>query len=234
MKPTVLVVSCEHAVNTIPPQYLSLFAHHEPILRSHLAVDFGALEITTLISQSLNLSFTQSEVSRLLIDCNRSLSHSHCFSKFTRTLSIIEKHALIEQYYLPFREHTKAVIESHINNNEQVLHVSVHTFKPILKGLIQKAGLGILYDPHRHGEKEVARIWHGLLLQQTPAYRLRMNYPFRGNQDNFTTTLRREFSERDYLGMELEINQALLHHPEDMLDVANSLSNSLQGLLELL
>lgn len=234
MNPTVLVVSCEHAVNTIPAHYLPLFNHHEMILHSYRAVDFGALEVTTLVTKALHISFTQSQVSQLLIDCNRSLSHSHCFSKFTKHLSIIEKHTLIEQYYLPFREQTKAVIESHISNNEQVLHVCIHTFKPVLRGLIQNAGLGLLYDPHRHGEKEVARIWHGLLLQQTPAYRLRMNYPFRGNYDNFSTTLRREFKERDYLGMELEINQALLRTQEGIEEVSTALSNSLRALLELL
>lgn len=234
MIPTVLVISCEHAVNTIPDEYMHLFKNHKSILHSRRAMDLGALDITRALTRNLNIGFTQSQVSPLLIDCNRSLTHSYCFSKFTKDLPNNIKQNLIENYYLPFREQTKVVIDSHIKNKEQVLHLSIHTFKPILKGLIQNAGLGLLYDPHRHGEKEVARIWHGLLLQQTPAYRLRMNYPFRGDHDNFATDLRRIYEEKDYLGMELEINQALLNTEESKLDVINGLTNSLSSLLELL
>lgn len=234
MKTTVLVISCEHAVNTVPSHYTHLFQQHESILQTHHATDFGALELTSQMSKTIGCEYTQSAVTRLLIDCNRSLTHSRCFSKFTKQLPNSEQKSLIDHYYLPFRQQTKHIVDAHIANNEQVLHLSVHTFAPILKGFIQNAGIGLLYDFRRHGEKEVARLWHGLLLQETPEYRIRMNYPFPGNSDSFTTSLRSSYAERDYLGIEMEVNQALLTSPAAISEMAHVLSHSLRELLELL
>jgi len=234
MKPTVLVISCEHAVNTVPPDYLHLFQQHESILQTHRAIDFGALEITQYMCKTMGCEYTQSTVSRLLIDCNRSLTHSRCFSKFSKKLPDSGKKSLIDHYYTPFRQQTKMIIDSHIAANEQVLHLSIHTFTPVIKGLTQNTGIGLLYDSRRHAEKEVARQWHGLLLQETPEYRIRMNYPFPGNSDSFTTTLRHDYVERDYLGMEIEINQALLCSPAAIDEVAYALTHSMQELLRLL
>ena len=39
--------------------------------------------------------------------------------------------------------------------------------------------------------------------------RIRMNYPYLGKADGFTTSLRHQFQER-YIGIELELNQELL------------------------
>ena len=40
-----------------------------------------------------------------------------------------------------------------------------------------------------------------------PDLSIRCNYPYKGNADGFTTYLRKQFSEKKYLGIELEINQ---------------------------
>ncbi len=234
MKQTVLVLSCEHAVDTIPSAYHDLFK--EPLSRidERRSMDKGALKITKKISQRLNCPYVQSMVSRLLIDCNRSLSHSRCFSKYTKSLPLAEKQTLIDQYYNPFREQTRHIIETHIENNQQVLHLSIHTFAPILKGFRQNAGIGLLYNSKRHGEKEVARIWHGLLLQETPDYRIRYNYPFPGDSNSFTKSLRCMYPEKDYLGIEVEINQLLLATPETEEEIAIAMSNSIHELIDLL
>lgn len=234
MKQTVLVLSCEHAVDTIPSEYHALFQPSLPQPSERKSVDQGALSITQKISTHLNVPFTQSTVSRLLIDCNRSLKHARCFSKYTKHLSTAAQKTLIDTYYTPFRAQTQQMVESCIQNNQQVLHLSVHTFMPIFKGFGQNAAIGLLYDSKRHGEKEVARIWHGLLLQETPNYRIRYNYPFSGDSDSFTRTLRRVYSEKDYLGIEMEINQGLLFSPAAEEEIAYALSHSLRELLTLL
>jgi predicted N-formylglutamate amidohydrolase len=43
----------------------------------------------------------------------------------------------------------------------------------------------------------------------SPAWRVRLNYPYHGASDGLTTSLRRTFGPR-YLGVEIELNQALL------------------------
>ena len=233
MKPIALIISCEHAVNTVPPAYQDLFAGNESVLQTHRGIDLGALEIAHHL-KPLACGYTQATISRLLIDCNRTLTHAHCFSEFTQCLSETDKQTLVEHYYLPFRQETENLIQAKIKSGCQVLHLSIHSFTPELNGIKRNAGIGLLYDHTRHGEKEVARIWRGLLLQQTPTYRVRMNYPYHGNTDSFTTALRKKYTEHDYLGFEVESNQVLLADEPSREEVANVLSSSLQELLQLL
>ncbi len=234
MKPIALVISCEHAVNTVPANYIKLFAGHESLLETHRGYDIGTLAITNHLTQSIPCNYTQATVSRLLIDCNRSLHHAACFSKFTRHLSSAEKQTLIDHFYTPFREQTEDFIKKQIHDGYQVLHLSIHSFTPELNGVKRNAGIGLLYDHLRHGEKEVARIWRGLLLQETPTYRVRMNYPYHGRSDCFNAALRKKYTEHDYLGLEIESNQALLENTASRDDLIQVLTSSLQALLQLL
>ena len=233
MKPTILFISCEHAVNTVPASHQLLFQHHEPLLQTHRAIDFGAMDIAIHLSQTLHCDYTSATVTRLLIDCNRSLTHPHCFSQFTKQLSSVEKQRLIKEYYQPYRQHTEALIKSHIDHGYQVLHLSSHSFTPVFNGTTRNASIGLLYDTKRHGEKEVAREWHGILSQQTN-YRVRMNYPYHGSSDGFTSYLRKQYPEKNYLGIELEVNQALVKDKTSLDTLANALANSLGELLQLL
>ena len=233
MKPTILFLSCEHAVNTVPPAYGHLFHQHESLLQTHRAIDFGAKEIALHISQTIGCDYTLATVTRLLIDCNRSLNNTSCFSEVTQHLPSAEKQQLIDQYYLPYRQQTENVINSHISRGYQVFQLSCHSFTPVFNDIPRSAGIGLLYDPKRHGEKEVARQWQGLLSLQT-GYRIRMNYPYTGSSDGFTSHLRKLHPETDYLGLELEVNQALVQDKAIFETLTHTLSNSLNDLLQLL
>ena len=123
-KPIALLLSCEHAVNTVPDKYIDLFNGQENVLHTHRGIDFGALDIATHLHETFRCDFTQARVSRLLIDCNRSLGHAHCFSEFTKHLSSKDKQDLINEYYLPFRQQTEQLIQSHIEQGFQILHQS--------------------------------------------------------------------------------------------------------------
>lgn len=234
MKPIALVMSCEHAVNTVPEHYRHLFDQNEDVLQTHRAIDLGALDIANRIRQDIPCDFSHTTVSRLLIDCNRSLTHHQCFSEFSKPLSASEKQDLINQHYLPYREHIEVLIQHHIDQGSQVLHVSIHSFTPVLNGKTRNACIGLLYDFTRHGEREVARIWRGLLEVQNPTYRVRMNYPYHGKTDGFPSALRKKHAEQDYLGLEVESNNALLTTNESLTEVATTLSASLSELLLLL
>ena len=233
MKPTILFISCEHAVNTVPPAYAHLFQKHKSLLQTHRAIDFGAIDIATHLKHHFNCDSTSATVTRLLIDCNRSLTHPHCFSDLTNGLPDAEKQTLINQYYLPYRQQTEALIKGHIGRGYQVFHLSCHSFTPVFDGVTRNAGIGLLYDPKHHGEKEVARLWHGILSQKTD-YRVRMNYPYRGTSDGFTSELRKRYPESDYLGLELEVNQTLVNDKASLSRLTNALSDSLSELLLLL
>jgi hypothetical protein len=71
------------------------------------------------------------------------------------------------------------------------------------------ADIGLLYDPGRAGEKRFCQYWRAALRARDPDLRIRFNYPYRGAADGHTTALRKRFSARHYLGIELEVNQRL-------------------------
>ncbi len=233
MKPTKLLLSCSHAVNIVPAEYQHLFAADPGILNTHQAFDLFALEITQRLSVDLNCPFIQSYVTRLLVNCNHNGHPSHCYSDFTKNLPKPEKERLLHHYYFPFQHRTQELIRQYIDSGQQVLHLSIHTFTPELRGEVRNAGIGLLYDPHRHAEKEVIRLWNSLLLHQM-AYRIRMNYPHSYVSEGFINSIRKQYSEKDYLGLELQVNQALLKNPDAFDEIVRSLSDSLQELMQLL
>ncbi len=233
MKPTVLFISCEHAVNIVPQPYLHLFKGHESVFQTHRAIDFGALEIAKHLSDVFDCDYNTASTTRLLIDCNRSISNADCFSEFTQNLPPQEKQRIIDEYYLPYRTKTEALIQNLIDQGKQVLHIASHSFTPVFKGISRNGDICLLYDPSRHGEKEVAREWRGLLNQHN-IYKVRMNYPYRGVSDGFPTALRKKHTEKNYLGFELEVNQTLVGDKTSLKTLMTVLSESVEDLLQLL
>lgn len=234
MKKTILVLSCEHAVNTIPGRFQSLFdAEGLAMLQSFRGYDIGAQQVAHYLKNAFHCDYFESMVSRLLIDCNRSLTHPNCFSTFTNHLSQDEKEVLINHFYLPYRNAVEQTIHRHIMLNEQVLHLSVHSFMPSTDKT-KEVSIGVLYDSRRHAEKEVARILLSILSHKLPMHRMRFNYPCSGRSNRFTAQLRKKHTESEYLGFDLEINQILLSDIVSLNKINHGLSHGLRALLELL
>ena len=210
MKSLRLIISCEHAVNSIPADFDSLFHHHQHLLNSHAGIDYGALEIATYLNEQLPTAFyARACVSRLLIDCNRSLHHRQCFSNLSSSLNNHEKSRLIDTYYQPFRQGVIQAINRQIQQHYRVLHLSIHSFTPILNDKPRLTDIGLLYDPSRESERLFVKSWQHALQQFDSQLRVRLNYPYRGTSDGFTSALRKLYSSHDYLGIEVETNQLL-------------------------
>lgn len=111
---------------------------------------------------------------------------------------------------MPFRQAVRQSIEENQGRYSAVLHLSVHSFTPVLGDLVRTNDIGILYDPGRSREKELARRLAAALHRMNTQLKIRMNWPYRGVADGHATALRRSYAETSYLGIELEINQRLL------------------------
>lgn len=202
-----IIITCEHGGNRVPGRYAQLFAPYEKDLNSHRGYDPGALELARAISSALAAPLLYSTTTRLLVELNRSSHHRHFFSSITRDLAIKEKEWINQNYYQPYRKRVhQAILDLHALN-KQVLHISVHSFTPAWEGVPRKADVGLLYDPKRAAEARLCRDWKAVFKTEWPAMRVRMNYPYRGSSDGFTTSLRRMLPPRDYCGIELEVNQ---------------------------
>lgn len=215
------VLSCEHGGNVIPQEYSSLFQGKEDILNSHRGFDPGALEIFHSLKPLASNSY-YSTTSRLLVELNRSPGHPQLFSEFTRSLSNKEKQHLLNAYYFPYRNEIEQLISREISLGEKLLHISVHTFTPVLNGKVRGTDVGLLFDPSKALEKDFVRIWKFNLERVAPSIKVRFNYPYLGRADGFTTYLRKKYPQ-NYMGIELEVNQGLLENQKLAGEVSNYL-----------
>ncbi|MDO6760130.1 N-formylglutamate amidohydrolase [Tamlana sp. 2_MG-2023] len=203
-----LILTCEHGGNHIPEDYSAYFNSFRDVLETHRGYDLGALDIFKSLEPLSDYSLF-SETSRLLIELNRSLYHNHLFSEASKKLSKVEKKTLIDTYYLEYRTTVENKIEQYILNNEDaVVHLSIHSFTPILNQEERNCDIGLLYDSKKTAEKTFCSLLKKELQANAPEIKVRFNYPYLGKADGFTSYLRSVFHKR-YLGIEIEINQKL-------------------------
>jgi predicted N-formylglutamate amidohydrolase len=222
-----LIITCEHGGNKLPEEYYNLIPKN--VLNSHKAWDPGAIEIFKKLCSLPNYFCLASETSRLLIELNRSINHRNLFSIYSRNLSPSEKKIIIEKFYSPFRkiifEKVKAVIESGFT----AIHLSIHTFTPILNGKKRNADIGILYDPKNKGEKNFSAILKEEIIKKS-GLKVRFNYPYLGISDGHATYLRKKLGYKKYLGIELEVNQKFYLEMNNNFDqLINNLKDALES-----
>lgn len=228
-----LLLTCEHAGNRVPPEYAALFASRRAraALDTHRGYDIGSLRLARRVGRTLGVAPIASTVTRLLVDANRSRGHPSLFSEFSRGLGEAERERVLERYYAPHRRRVEAAARGHLAHGRSVLHLSVHSFTPRLEGRSRTADVGLLYDPAREGERDLCARWRTLLLNARSDLRIRRNYPYLGRSDGLTTHLRRELS-AGYLGIELEVNQALVRNVDaPARSLAAALADSLGRIL---
>ena len=202
-----LLLSCEHAANAVPAEWRSLFAGQARLLDSHRGLDIGALEAARSLARRLKAPLLAARWSRLLVDLNRSPGHPQLFAPQVRALPAASREQIMARCYRPYRDELRARVATAVAAGQRVIHVSVHSFTPVLDGVTRRCDVGLLYDPARLQEKVLCLQWQRVLATEDAALVVRRNYPYRGTADGLVTTLRREFPPACYGGIELEINQ---------------------------
>jgi predicted N-formylglutamate amidohydrolase len=226
-----LVVSCEHASDAIPARYKRLFEKRQRLLATHRGYDLGAWQLGSALARHFGAQWVCGTSSRLLVDLNRSPHHPALFSEFTRGLPEAERQIILRRVYFPYREAVDRALERELERNGKVLHLSVHSFTPVLRGEVRNAELGLLYDPGRQYERQFCLELKRAVTTAAPALRVRCNYPYRGTADGVTTACRRKHSGEAYLGVELELNQRMLRTPQGRKRIERVLLGALQELL---
>jgi predicted N-formylglutamate amidohydrolase len=206
-KPVSLLITCEHGGNRIPPRYRPLFRGHEALLQTHRGHDPGGLTMAKDLAGAFQATLFVATISRLLIDLNRSIGHPGLYSEATRPAPARVRREILEAHYLPYRNQVEAHIAGEIAKGRRVIHISSHSFTPVLDGEVRNADIGLLYDPSRAAEARLCRDWQAALKTSAPEIRVRRNYPYTGKSDGFTAHLRRQFGNDSYAGIELEVNQ---------------------------
>jgi predicted N-formylglutamate amidohydrolase len=208
------LLTCEHGGNRIPGRYAALFSRHQALLASHRGWDPGALTLARFLATGLHGRLFFSTISRLLVDLNRSPHHPHLLSRVSRALPEVERERILARWYRPYRERVEKDLQREVKRGRTIVHLSVHSFTPVLNGKMREVEVGVLYDPSRSLERwlglNMVRDLQARLSHMGHGLRVRCNQPYRGTSDGFTTFLRRRFPETRYAGIELEVSQTVL------------------------
>ncbi|MCB0488418.1 MAG: N-formylglutamate amidohydrolase [Cyclobacteriaceae bacterium] len=216
-----LLITCEHAGNSIPDEFRAYFVNHQKELEDHTGWDPGAWEIAKHLAKEFKVKPFSMHTSRLLIEPNRSLDHRQLFSAITNAFTPKQKQQLINTVYLPYRNQVEDRIRS---SPKPVLHLSIHSFTPVLHQVTREVDIGLLFDPARNEESSFCSALRTNLEEAAPDLRHRFNEPYLGVDDGFTTYLRTRFPDKGYLGIEIEVNQRFASNP---IPIAELLSKSI-------
>ena len=208
-RPLVVVVTCEHGGNRIPPAFRRWFVGAEALLASHRGYDPGALSMGRALAAAAGTALIATTISRLLVEVNRSPHNARVFSAPMRAAPPDVRRAAFERYYVPHHAAVAQAVQQGLEAGARVLHIGSHSFTPSLDNVVRNTDVGLLYDPRRRREAAFCDAWLAAL-EARPVGRVRRNYPYVGTSDGLPTLLRRRHAPDDYLGIEIEINQ---RHP---------------------
>ncbi|MEZ6136529.1 MAG: N-formylglutamate amidohydrolase [Pirellulaceae bacterium] len=205
----VMILSCEHGGNHIPDEYLPWFASRgaQRDLRSHRGYDPGSLLMAQQLAQRLQVQLYFSDVSRLLIELNRSLDSPQLFSKYCHGFTDQMRTAIIRQFYSPLRAAVQQAVRRSVTRAATAIHISIHTFTPRFCGRQRNFDVGVLFDPARQLESEISQ----RMIRQLNSNGMRTvaNQPYLGTADGHTTRLRTLYGDTSYVGIELELNNRI-------------------------
>jgi predicted N-formylglutamate amidohydrolase len=209
-RPPFVLVTCEHGGNRVPRDLAPLFRGGRQALDSHRGYDPGALVMARALAAAMAAPLVASTTSRLVVDLNRSSGNRSVWSDATRTLPREARERILSRHYDPYRSRIEALVVAARQARRPVVHVSSHSFTPVLRGKRRRADVGLLYDPSRHGEATLCADLKARLRARAPSLRVRRNYPYAGTSDGLTTWLRTLHSPAQYVGIEIELNQAIV------------------------
>ena len=158
----------------------------------------------------------EGKYSRLFVDLNRTITNKSAFSDYYEALdkaTAAKTKAQATAYWQEYRAAIEKFVESAIKpktraakSEPEIVHLGIHSFTPELNGKVRNTDIGILYDPSRPKECELAQVIKAEIKRLHPEMKVQFNYPYKGTSDGLTTTLRKKIGTR-YVGIEIEINQ---------------------------
>jgi hypothetical protein len=143
-----VVVTCEHAAAAIPRKFGDL-GLPAAVRASHRAYDAGALGIAKAIAKALQAPLHVGAWSRLVVDLNRSHDQPAVIPRRVDGRPIagnqvdgLARKQRVLEYWMPYRMAATADIAA-ASHRGVVLHLSVHSFTPTLRGVVRRNDIGL-------------------------------------------------------------------------------------------
>jgi predicted N-formylglutamate amidohydrolase len=149
-------IVCDHASNTIPEEYRS-FGFADDALQTHIAWDPGALAVARRLSARLDAPLFWPDVSRLVIDCNRSPDASSLIVtesegrkvEANRALSAAERSRRLDRIHTPYHAAIGDCLRRRLAARLPTALIAVHSFTPVYLGKARPWQVGIVFDADR-------------------------------------------------------------------------------------
>jgi predicted N-formylglutamate amidohydrolase len=208
-----LVLSCEHASWTLPPD-VDLGVGHE-LLASQAGWDHGALDIAARWSEAVGLPVHTGAFTRMFVDLNRPSDHPDVIPLVSygvavpgnAHLSAGDRAARLQTFHVPYWTAVRRDVRARLLDTGAVLHLSSHSFDPALDPANRAFDCGVLYDSSHAFEAELAeRLMFAL---RRAGLSVRANQPYSGTGPGICTSLRAELAGERYAGIELETSHAV-------------------------
>lgn len=136
-----LILVCDHARNTIPPELGDLGVPAADRAR-HIAFDVGARAVTLSMAKALGAPAILSTFSRLVIDPNRGEFDPTLIMRLydgtivegNRRVDAAERERRLQAYHRPYRAQVARAIDERLAAGGTPVLVSIHSFTPQLRG----------------------------------------------------------------------------------------------------
>lgn len=225
-----ILLICEHASNHIPDQFDNLGLDADA-LKSHVAWDPGAADVTKILAKRFSAPCVLSGISRLVYDCNRPPSAEDAMPEKSEiyhipgnaNLSDTQKKQRVESYYQPFEDAIGKLVSEH---SVAPILVTVHSFTPTYHGKKREVEVGILHD-------EDSLIADAMLeyAERFEELCVRRNEPY-GAEDGVTHTLKHHGIRNGLANVMIEVRNDLLQTPQQCLDISLSIATMLDYALK--
>jgi predicted N-formylglutamate amidohydrolase len=150
------VILCDHASNRIPADYAS-FGFPEDALATHIAWDPGALAVSRILSARLDAPLFWPDVSRLVIDCNRSAESSTLIVAESergpvaanRAVTAKERERRLNRIHASYHAAIDACLTRRVAAGLPTALVAIHSFTPVFFGKPRPWEVGVVFGEDR-------------------------------------------------------------------------------------
>jgi predicted N-formylglutamate amidohydrolase len=149
-----LVLVADHAGRDLPDEYGDLGLPESEFGR-HIAYDIGVADVTRKLAQLTGAPAIMANFSRLLIDPNRGEDDPTLIRQLydgtivpgNYPMTAGERQKRLDLFYRPYHDAVGALIASVARASGRApLIISVHSFTPVMQGIVRPWHVGILWD----------------------------------------------------------------------------------------
>jgi len=204
------VIVCDHASNTVPPAYdLGL---PPGAINSHIAWDPGALPVARDLSERLDAPLLWPDISRLVIDCNRSAAAPDLVATEgegqpvpgNRGLPDGEREKRLATIHAPYHAAIDATVDRRVAAGLATSLIAIHSFTQTWHGAPRPWQIGIVFDDDQRLSAPLIE-----MLAADPALTVGINEPY-SPADRVYYTMARHGSERGLPAVMIEIRNDLI------------------------